>query len=338
MPEYKPLEVIDFSFVKEIKYVFPLGVYKEELTNDFGRFVFSPLERGYGHTIGNVLRRVMLSSIPGYALVAVKIDGVAHEFSTIEGVLEDVTQIILNLKKVRVKFDPEIEPVATLRLTATEKREYRAKDIKLPAYVTIVNPEQHLFTITGDDVVVNMELIAIRGRGYVPAEEIQLPDLPLGYIMMDGLFTPVTKANFSVENVRVKARTDFEKLVLEIWTDGTLSPETVLKYSVDLLLDVFSRFQKETELFKEIKPTVDLERKLKIKELLGKDIDELELPRRLLNVLKDEGITKIKELVTLNKEHLAKMRNLGEKSIKEIEEKLDAFGLSFGMNLKDFED
>ncbi|HOK23193.1 MAG TPA: DNA-directed RNA polymerase subunit alpha [Candidatus Hydrothermia bacterium] len=338
MPEYKPQEDIEFSFVKEVKYVFPLGLYKEEILEDYGRFVFSPLERGYGHTIGNVLRRVLLSSIPGYALVGVKIDGVAHEFSAIEGVLEDVTQIVLNLKKVRIKFDPEIENKAILRLTATEKRDYKAKDIKFPSFVTVVNPEQHLFTVTGEDVVVNMELVAVRGRGYVPAEEIQLEDLPVGYIMMDGLFSPVKKVNFTVENVRVKARTDFEKMVLEIWTDETASPDAVLKYAVDLLLDVLSRFHKEAEMFREIRPIVDYERKLRIRDLLEKDIDELELPRRLLNVLKDEGITKIKELITLRKEDVLKLRNLGDKSFKEIEERLEPLGLTFGMNLKDFED
>ncbi len=337
MPVYKKQEGIDFSFVKDIKYVLPLGVYREEVLADYGRYVFSPLERGYGHTIGNVLRRILLSSIPGYAIVAVRIDGVPHEFYSMDGVYEDVTNIILNLKRVRIKFDPEIEKSAILRLTATEKREYKAGDIKTPEYVTIANPEQHLFTVTGDDVVVNMELYAVRGRGYVPAEDINIEDLPVGYIKMDGLFSPVTKVNFTVENVRVKARTDFEKLTLEIWTDGTANPDDVFQYGVDLLLDVFSRFKQETELFKEMRPVIDYEKKLKIREILEKDIDELELSRRLLNVLKDEGITKIKELVTLNKEHLLKMKNLGEKSIKEIEEKLNMYGLSFGMNLKEFE-
>jgi DNA-directed RNA polymerase subunit alpha len=337
MPVYKKQEGIDFSFVKDVKYVLPLGIYKEEVLNDYGRYVFSPLERGFGHTIGNVLRRILLSSIPGYAIVAVKIDGVPHEFYAMDGVYEDVTNIILNLKKVRIKFEPEIEKKAILRLTAEEKREYKAGDIKTPEYVTIVNPDQHLFTITGDDVVVNMELYAVHGRGYVPAEDINIDDLPIGYIKMDGLFSPVTKVNFTVENVRVKARTDFEKLTLEVWTDGTVSPDEVLQYGVDLILDVFSRFKQETELFKEVKPVIDYEKKMKIKELLEKDIDELELSKRTLNVLKDEGITKIKELVTLNKEHILKMKNLGEKSLKEIEEKLALYGLTFGMNLKEYE-
>lgn len=338
MLKYTPQDQIDFSFIKEIKYVFPLGVYKEEVVGDYGRYHFSPLERGYGYTIGNALRRVLLSSIPGYSIVAVKIDGVAHEFSTIDGVYEDVTQIVLNLKKVRIKFESEIETSAVLRITATEKREYKAGDIKVPAFVKILNPEQHLFTITGDDTVVNMELIAIKGRGYVPAEEINIEELPIGYIKVDGLFSPVKKVNFIVDNVRVKARTDFERLVLEIWTDGSVSPDEVLNYAVDLLIDVFRRFYKETEMFKEVKPTIDYEYKMKVKELLEKDIDELELSRRLLNILKDEGIHKIKELVTLSKEHLLKMRNMGEKSVKEIEEKLAELGLTFDMNIREFED
>lgn len=337
MLKYNPQDKIDFCFVKDIKYVFPLGVYKEEVVGDYGRYQFSPLERGFGHTIGNALRRVLLSSIPGYSIVAVKIDGVAHEFSTIDGVYEDVTHIVLNLKRVRLKFENE-EKSAVLRLTATEKRAYTAGDIKVPEYVKILNPEQHLFTITGDDVLVNMELIAVKGRGYVPAEEIPLEDLPVGFIRIDGLFSPVTKVNFTVENVRVKARTDFEKLVLEIWTDGSVTPDEVLTYAVDLLIDVFSRFHKETEQFKEVKPVIDLEYKARVKELLEKDVDELELPRRVLNVLKDEGILKIKELVTMRKEDLLKIKSLGEQSVKSIEDELTKLGLTFDMNLRDFED
>ncbi len=338
MLKYNPQDQIDFSFIKEIKYVFPLGIYKEELVQDYGRFQFTPLERGFGHTIGNALRRVMLSSIPGYSIVGVKIDGVSHEFSTINGVYEDVTQIILNLKKVRLKFESDIENSAFLRITATDKRGYKAGDIKSPSFVKILNPDQHLFTITGEDTVVNMELYAVRGRGYVPAEEIDLEGLPVGYIKVDGIFSPVTKVNFTVENVRIKARTDFEKLILEVWTDGSVAPDEVLKYSVDLLIDVFSRFYKEAEMFKEVKPVIDYEYRMKIKELLDKDIDELELSRRLLNILKDEGIHKVKELVTLSKDHLLKMRNMGEKSVKEIEEKLQEFGLTFNMNIREFED
>ncbi len=338
MPEYKKQEGVDFSFVKNIKYVFPLGIFKEEVISDYGRYVFSPLERGFGHTIGNVIRRVLLSSIPGYAIVGVRIEGVPHEFSSIDGVYEDVTNIILNLKQVRVKFDNEVESTALLRLVASEKREYKAKDIECPHYVEIVNPEQHLFTVTGDDVNLNFEFLVVRGRGYVPAEEIQLPNLPVDYIIMDGIFSPVTKVNFTVENIRVKARTDFEKLTLEIWTDGTVSPDHCLKYAVDLILDLFSRFQKEIEEpFKVEEEKVPSEKKLKIKELLEEEIDILELPRKTLNILKDEGITKIKELVTLNREYLFRFKNLGEKSIKEIEDKLAMHELHFGMNIKEFE-
>ena len=321
----------------DFEFILPQGVIKEEVKEDYGRFVFSPLERGYGTTVGNALRRVLLSSIPGYAIIAARIDGVYHEFSTVDGILEDVPQIVLNLKKIRLKFDDTSREEATLIFKAEGKGVFTARNIELPDYVTIVNPDQHIATLTDDKARLYMELIARRGRGYLPSEEISKEGMPEGFIYIDGLFSPVTKVNFTVENVRVKARTDYEKLILEVWTDGTTTPESALDYAVDLLLDAFSRFKKETEAPKKVE-TVQFEEKEKMKTYLYKNIEFLELSKRTINCLRDAGITEVWQLLSKTEDELLQIKNFGEKSLREIQDKLEKFGLSLGIDVKKYMD
>jgi len=321
----------------DFEFILPQGVIKEEVKEDYGRFVFSPLERGYGTTVGNALRRVLLSSIPGYAIIAARIDGVYHEFSTVDGVLEDVPQIVLNLKKIRLKFDDTSKEEATLIFKAEGKGVFIARNIELPNYVTIVNPDQPIATLTDDKARLYMELIARRGRGYLPSEEIPKEGMPEGFIYIDGLFSPVIKVNFTVENVRVKARTDYEKLILEVWTDRTTTPESALDYAVDLLLDAFSRFKKETEAPKKVE-TVQFEEKEKMKTYLYKNIEFLELSKRTINCLRDSGITEVWQLLSKTEDELLQIKNFGEKSLREIQDKLEKFGLSLGIDVKKYMD
>ncbi len=319
----------------DLQFVLPDGVYVEELDDKYGKFVYVPLERGYGVTVGNALRRVLLSSIPGYSIIAVRIDGVAHEFSTIPGVLEEVPQIVLNLKGVRLKIDEAVDTRATMYIRAEGTKEVKAGDIDIPDHVEIVNPDHHIVTLTSDDAKFYAELIAVKGRGYVPSNEIPKEGFPAGTIFVDGVFSPIVKVNYTVENVRVKARTDYEKLILEIWTDGTIKPDEALEMAAKTLIESIQ------PVLKKIgspygKGELKFEEKEKIHQILNKSIDFLEPSKRTANCLKEAGIETIAQLVSKTEEEILQVKNFGEKSLEEIKEKLEQFGLTFGMDISKY--
>lgn len=310
----------------EYELLLPRGLTKEEVNDTYGRYVITPLERGYGVTIGNALRRVLLSSIEGAAIVAVRFDGVLHEFATLPGVYEEITEIILNLKKVRIKFEnPEVRN-ATLRIFAEGMTEVKAGDIQTPAEVTIVNKDVHIASLTSDEAKLIGELYVTRGYGYVPSENIPKEGFPANTIVIDGIFSPIKKVNFSVENVRVRARTDYEKLTLEIWTDGTVHPDAALEKAAEILKNSFGAIHASlTEGTEEKAEVTELSRE----ELLNQPIEALGLPKRTLNCLQDAGIKTIGDLVSKTEAEVLDIKNLGEKSLQEIKERLEEMGLSF---------
>jgi len=318
----------------EYEFLLPKGIQAEELTDSYGRFVFMPLERGYGVTIGNALRRVLLSSIEGAAIVGIRIDGVLHEFTTIPGVLEEVPQIILNLKKVRLKIDnPDVDS-ATLRIRAEGKRELKSGDIEAPDTVTIVTKDIHIATLTTDDARLYAELFVRRGRGYVPTEEMPQESFPVNTILIDAIFSPIRKVNFTVENVRVRARTDYEKLILEIWTDGTIRPDEALRKAAEIIREAMNRVLTVIPEEVEKPETKELDEEQKrIKGLLEKGIEYLELSKRMINCLNEAGIKTIADLVSKSEEDMLTIKNFGGKSLNELKEKLQKFGLSFGMDV-----
>ncbi|MEO0146101.1 MAG: DNA-directed RNA polymerase subunit alpha, partial [candidate division WOR-3 bacterium] len=292
---------------------------------------------------GNSLRRILLSSISGAAIVAVRIKDVFHEFSTIPGVLEEIPIILLNLKRVRLAFDPKADDRQELYLRAKGKGEVRAEAIELPPGVKIVNPEEYLFSITGQlkDEEIYAELTAIRGLGFVPVEGY--PDslresFPAGTLFLDGLFNPVKRVNYSVENVRVKAAMDKEKLNLEIWTDGTRRPDDVLAEA----LEIFGKLAEKLQIRLEAPPLpsyeerrLRFEQRQRIRAIISEPIESLELQKRTLTCLKEAGFVTIGDLVAKTAKEMLKVKNFGEKSLKEIREVLEKFGLDFGMDLSE---
>ncbi|PZN13369.1 MAG: DNA-directed RNA polymerase subunit alpha [Bacillota bacterium] len=297
-----------------------------EISDDgkYGRFVVEPLERGYGITLGNALRRVLLSSLPGAAVTTVRIEGVLHEFSTIPGVVEDTTEIILNLKELAIKMHTD-EP-QVLRIEAEGEGEVRASDIIAPPEVEIVNGD-HLIATLEPDGRLFMEMTVQRGRGYVPAERNKKPDRTIGVIPVDSIFTPIRKVNFQVENTRVGKITDYDRLTLEIWTNGTVAPDEAASLAAKILTDHLALFVNLTDKAKDVDLMVQKEDEAKNK-LLEMSIDELDLSVRSYNCLKRAGINTIGELVEKTPEDMMKVRNLGKKSLEEVEEKLAALGLS----------
>ncbi|MBN1481432.1 DNA-directed RNA polymerase subunit alpha [candidate division KSB1 bacterium] len=300
-------------------------------TSTFGKFIVQPLERGFGHTIGNALRRVLLSSIPGAAITMFRVDGILHEFSTIPGVQEDVSEIVLNLKQVRIKT-LEKKPDRVL-LDLKGPREFTAGDIQAGSTgFEILNPDLVIATLN-DEAEFQMELRVGRGRGYVPAEENKVPDMPIGMIPIDSIFTPVTRVTYNVDNTRVGQRTDYEKLILEITTDGTLTPDDALSYAGKILRDhiqMFISFDVETE--EEETPEVD-EEVIRIRKLLQMSVDELELSVRSHNCLTAANISTIGDLVSRDENEMLKFRNFGRKSLTELNKILDEKGLHFGMDI-----
>ena len=315
--------------------LFPKSLVKVEETDRYGRFVFGPLERGYGATVGNPLRRVLLSSIPGASIIAVRIDGVLHEFSTVPGVMEDVPEIILNLKKVRFRFDVPEEESALVYLRAEGAREVKASDLEVPDTLTLLTPDVHIATLTKEDARLYMEITVARGRGYVPAEDLPNRDaFPQGTIFVDGVFSPVLRANFTVENVRVGAQTDFEQVVLEVWTDGSVKPEEAVLQAADILVQVFQKAQTIEGI--EAQPRkLTFEEKEGLQAILTKPISYLELSKRTESTLKDAGIETVAHLVALTPKEALAIRNFGEKSLEEVETKLAEKGLSLGMDVEE---
>ncbi len=307
-----------------------LLVEQESLSDKYCKIVVEPLDRGYGITLGNALRRVLLSSIPGYAVVAVKIEGVYHEFTSIPGVREDVTDIILNIKQLNLKGDVE-EPVI-LRLEERGPKKVYAGDIKVPTGIEILNPELHIATLDSEETELVMEMVVEEGKGYVPAEERNLQDYPVGTILVDAVFSPVRKVNFSVEQARVGRATNYDKLILEIWTNGAVAALDAFKMALQILKDhidllfgievgeVVAEAEKKEEAV-----SSELEEKLKM------GIEELNLSVRAYNCLKKKGINTVGELVKLRREDLMSLKNFGKKSLEEVERVLESLGLSLGM-------
>lgn len=292
--------------------------------NTYGKFVVEPLERGYGTTLGNCLRRVLLSSLPGAAISSIKIQGVLHEFSTVPGVLEDVPEIILNIKGIAAKMYTD-EPVI-LRLEVDGPREIKAGDIITGPDVEIVNKDHHIATIN-ETGKLYMEMEMIKGRGYNVAEKNKREGHSIGVIPIDSSFTPVTKVNFSVENTRVGQITDYDKLTLEVWTNGTMTPEEATSLGAKILTEHLNLFIGLTDHVEDVEIMVEKEEDKKEK-VLEMTVEELDLTVRSYNCLKRAGINTVDELTQKSEEDLMKVRNLGKKSLEEIQKKLAELGLS----------
>lgn len=297
-----------------------------ELSEDnmYGKFVVEPLERGYGITLGNSLRRVLLSSLPGIAVTSIKIDGVLHEFSTIPGVIEDVTEIILNVKGLSVKLHSEGPKV--VYIDAEGEGVVTAADIKADADVEVLNPDLHIATLNGDSRFY-IEMVLNRGRGYVISEKNKLPGQPIGIIPIDSIYTPVKKVNYLVENTRVGQETDFDKLILEIWTNGTIKPDEAISLGAKILSEHLNLFIDLSEQAKHTEIMVEKE-ETKKEKVLEMTVEELDLSVRSYNCLKRAGINTVEDLISKTEEDMMKVRNLGRKSLEEVLQKLGALGLS----------
>ena len=298
-------------------------IFSEEDSN-YGKFVVEPLERGYGTTLGNSLRRILLSSLPGVAVTSVKIDGILHEFSTIPGVKEDVTEIILNLKRLAVKLNGE--NTKRVLINAIGPKEVTAADILGDSDVEIFNPDLHIATLEENATLI-MEINLARGRGYVPAEMNKDENTPISVIPTDSIYTPVKKVNFTVENTRVGQVTDYDKLILEIWTDGSITPSEGVSIGAKIMQEHLSLFVELTDSTENMEIMVEKEENQKEKAL-EMTIEELELSVRSFNCLKRAAINTVEELTHRSEEDMMKVRNLGKKSLDEVKHKLEELGLS----------
>ncbi|MCI5535482.1 MAG: DNA-directed RNA polymerase subunit alpha [Lentihominibacter sp.] len=290
---------------------------------NYGKFVVEPLERGYGTTLGNSLRRILLSSLPGVAVTSVKIDGILHEFSTIPGVKEDVTEIILNLKKLAIKLNGE--NTKRVLINAIGPKEVTAADILGDSDVEIFNPELHIATLEENATLI-MEINMARGRGYVPAEMNKDENTPISVIPTDSIYTPVRKVNFTVENTRVGQVTDYDKLILEIWTDGSITPSEGVSIGSKIMQEHLNLFVELTDSAEGMEIMVEKEENQKEKAL-EMTIEELELSVRSFNCLKRAAINTVEELTHKSEEDMMKVRNLGKKSLDEVKHKLEELGL-----------
>lgn len=312
----------------------PDQVFRDSPENaTYGKFVCEPLERGYGNTIGNALRRVLLASLQGAAFVSVKVAGVQHEFTTIPGVLEDVTDIVLNLKQVRMAMDTE-EP-QRLELITSKAGAVTAADIATNQHVTVLNPEQHIATLT-ENIELNMELEVRMGKGYVPAEMHEGLSDEIGLITLDASYSPVRRVAYSVEQARVGQMTNYDKLIIEVWTDGSISPEDSIAYSAKILKDqlaVFINFDERISASDEGSASNVSD----LNENLFKSIEDLELSVRATNCLKSADISVVGELVQRTEAEMLKTKNFGRKSLDEITRVLAEMGLDFGMKLDGFD-
>ncbi len=294
--------------------------------NNYSKFVCEPLERGYGVTIGNSLRRILLSSLPGCSLTSVKINGVLHEFSSIPNVVEDVPDIIVNLKNVRLKFNDE-EMEKTLHIDFKGEGEVTAADIQSDGTVEVLNPDLHIAQVAEGGHLV-MELTANKGRGYVPAEKNKRPDQDISVLPIDSIYTPVKKVNYQIENTRVGQMVDLDRLVIEVWTDGSLKPYEALSLAAKILTGHLELFIDLSEATKNTKIMVEKEEDQKEK-ILEKSIEEMELSVRSFNCLKRAGISTVEDLANKTISDMMKVRNLGKKSLDEVIAKLHGLGLDF---------
>ena len=298
-----------------------------EADNDrnYAKFLCEPLERGYGMTIGNSLRRILLSSLPGAAITSVKIDGVVHEFSTVPGVVEDVPEIIVNLKSVRLKMHDNEEKIISIKFKGAG--EVKAGDIITDSTLEILNPELHIATVA-EGAELNMEMTVERGRGYNTADKNKREDMALSTLPIDSIFTPVKKVNYKVENTRVGQRVDYDKLTIEVWTDGSLKPFEALSLAAKVMTGHLELFIDLSETAKNTQVMVEKEESKKEK-VLEMPIEELELSVRSYNCLKRAGIATVEDLANKSQEDMMKVRNLGKKSLDEVTNKLIALGLGF---------
>lgn len=297
-------------------------VYSDEEKN-YGKFIVEPLERGYGTTLGNSLRRILLSSLPGAAVTSVKIDGILHEFSTIPGVKEDVTEIILNLKKLAVRLNNE--STKRVIINAVGPKEVTAADIIADSDLEIFNPELHIATLEENATLV-MEMNIARGRGYVPADQNKTENMPMAVIPIDSIYTPVRKVNFTVENTRVGQVTDYDRLILEIWTDGSIAPDEGVSIGAKIMQEHLKLFIDLTDSMDSVEIMVEKEEDQKEKAL-EMTIEELELSVRSFNCLKRAAINTVEELTHKTEDDMMKVRNLGKKSLDEVKHKLEELGL-----------
>jgi DNA-directed RNA polymerase subunit alpha len=317
----------------------PDKVIMQKSTDFDGTFEFRPLEPGFGVTIGNALRRILLSSLEGYAITSIRFSGVSHEFSTIKGVVEDVTEIILNLKQVRFKKTGEQGDNEKIFVVINGQDQFKAGDItKFSNNFTVLNPDLVICNME-DSVTIELELSVAKGRGYVNAEENKVTDGPLGFIAIDSIYTPIKNVKYTIENYRVEQKTDYEKLLLDISTDGSIHPEDALKEAARILIQHFMLFSDENMLLesqtKEETKVVD-EEILHMRKVLKTELVDLDLSVRALNCLKAADIRTLAELVTYDVADMLKFRNFGKKSLSEIQELVKSKGLSFGMNLSKY--
>ena len=319
----------------------PDRVQIEETSSDFhGRFVLQPLEQGYGVTIGNSLRRVLLSSIPGSAIVGVKITDVLHEFQTVPGVIEDVSEIILNLKEVRLKVNDKKLQRVMLHLKGP--KEWTAKDInEASPEIEIMDPDHHIATLS-EDAEFEVEIRLGRGKGYVPSEEQQIVDYPIGMLPIDSIFTPIKNVIYTVEPYRVGQKTDYEKLIIDVRTDGTITSQEAIHNAAKILNDhikffiSFDEFEEEEQQQELVEAEQVAAERNRLKKILETPVDELELSVRAHNCLKAANIATLAELVQLQESELLKFRNFGRKSLAELSEVVQNFGLEFGMNVDQY--
>jgi len=317
------------------RFEMPKRLQKEEssATETYAKFIADPFETGYGHTVGNSLRRVLLSSLEGAAITSVKIDGAMHEFTTVEGVAEDVTDIVLNLKKVKFKAHTRDEQV--LLLSVNKEGAVTAADIQANQNVELVNPAQHICTLDKKKKF-EMELTVKIGRGFCASDDNKKPGQAIGIVAIDSIFSPVTRVRYAVEAARVGNRTDYDRLVLEIWTDGRITPDDALTQASAILahhLDVFVGYDKNAVEFEEAADKQDDE-KAKLKKLLNMSVNEIELSVRAANCLNNANITTVGQLALKTEQEMLKYRNFGKKSLNEIKEKLTSLNLSLGMNFE----
>ena len=290
----------------------------------YGKYIVEPLERGYGTTLGNSLRRILLSSLPGTAATSIKIAGVQHEFSTVPGVKDDVTEIVLNVKKIIAKL--HCQGTKTVYIDAAGECEVTAGDIKADGEVEILNPEQHICSL-GPDASFNMEITLSHGRGYVPSDKNKTPNMPIGTIAVDSIYTPVYKVNYTVENTRVGNMTDYDKLTLEVWTDSTISARDAVSLGAKILSDHLSLFTNLSETVAS-KPTMAEKAETHRDKVLEMTIEELDLSVRSFNCLKRANINNVEDLISRTGEDMMKVRNMGRKSLEEVQNKLAMMGLS----------
>ena len=312
----------------------PKRVEVEDSTENgnYGKFVAEPLERGFGLTIGNSIRRILLSSLQGSAITAVKIEGVMHEFSTVPGVVEDVSEIILNLKEVVLRMEDKEE--ATIRINVNGPGEVKAGMFTTDGSVEVINPAAHIATLA-EGASLNIEATVRNGRGYVTADKNVVEDVPVGTLFIDSIFSPVSRVNHVVTNARVGQRTDYDKLTLEIWTDGSIDPRTAVAQAAHILVDQLSCFIGENLILEKEEPKVDEPTK-KFNDNLFRKIEEIELSVRSANCLENADIKYLGELVMKSEAEMLRTKNFGRKSLNEIKDILGPLGLGLGMKLEDF--